>query len=238
MTDVCLVTDQHITGGPVSASEFEFTITYTARFDPGELGTQFHEFIKVRESDPIDADDDLTSTQEETFTATSRVMQRRRTVRVRKDVADTEIGTEEIYADIALRSQQNLDPVVGPDCKGTTPQEPFNPSTPPLQVHFAILHCYETEDSTTDECILKWNGNTFWAGEMKGGRDRDTDTFVLLPAAGEGIVSLTEEDSPDPDDHLGSHVIRMDELGQGWHRAFFQNDDTANYHLDYEVFQA
>lgn len=52
-----------------------------------------------------------------------------------------------------------------------------------------------------------------------------------------GVVSLIELDSPDDDDHLGAHAIRKDELGQGWHRAFFQSDE-ANYHLDYEVFQA
>ncbi|TDT40694.1 hypothetical protein EV562_10275 [Streptomyces sp. BK208] len=106
-----------------------------------------------------------------------------------------------------------------------------------LQVHFAILHCYETEDSTTDECVLKWNDHEFWSGDMKGGRDRDTDTFVLFPDEDQGIVSLIELDSPDEDDHLGSHAIRKDELGQGWHRAYFQSDE-ANYHLDYEVFQA
>ncbi|GHB07757.1 MULTISPECIES: hypothetical protein [Streptomyces] len=107
-----------------------------------------------------------------------------------------------------------------------------------LQVHFAILHCYETEDSGTDECVLRWNGHDFWRGDMKGGRDRNTDTFVLFPHDSDvGVVSLIELDSPDDDDHLGAHAIRKDELGQGWHRAFFQSDE-ANYHLDYEVFQA
>jgi hypothetical protein len=105
-----------------------------------------------------------------------------------------------------------------------------------LQVHFAILHCNETEDSGTDECVLKWNGYEFWRGEMKGGRDRDTEGFVLFPNADQAIVSLTELDSPDEDDHLGAHTIRRQELGQGWHRAHFQSDE-ADYHLDYEVFQ-
>ncbi|MER7487604.1 hypothetical protein ABTY20_17165 [Streptomyces sp. NPDC126497] len=105
-----------------------------------------------------------------------------------------------------------------------------------LQVHFAILHCYETEDSGEDECVLRWNGHEFWSGQMKGGRDRNTDSFQLFPNSPTGIVSLTDQDSPDEDDHLGAHAIRRDELGQGWHRAWFQSDE-ANYHLDYEVFQ-
>jgi hypothetical protein len=108
-----------------------------------------------------------------------------------------------------------------------------------IQVHFANLHCNETEDAGEDECILRWhNGNSiqqFWAGPMKGGRTRNTDAFVLLIGQ-EGIVSLTDEDSPDQDDHLGAHTIRRDELGQGWHRAHFQADE-ANYFLDYEVFE-
>jgi hypothetical protein len=83
-----------------------------------------------------------------------------------------------------------------------------------LQVHFAILHCNETEDSGTDECVLKWNGYEFWRGEMKGGRDRDTEGFVLFPNADQAIVSLTELDSPDEDDHLGAHTIRRQELGR------------------------
>jgi hypothetical protein len=103
------------------------------------------------------------------------------------------------------------------------------------QVHFAYLHCDETEDHGVDECVLKWNGHEFWSGEMKGGRDRNTDTFVLFPGD-TGIVSLHEQDSPDEDDHLGAHTIHKAELKQGWHRAHFLSDE-ARYHLDYEVFE-
>ncbi|MFM9454523.1 hypothetical protein [Streptomyces europaeiscabiei] len=113
----------------------------------------------------------------------------------------------------------------------------------PLEVHFAILHCYEPEDNDSlfesgeDECILSWNGQPFWQGKMKGGRDRDTDTFRRFGNQDPGFVELTEEDSPDPNDHLGTHPIRQDELSQGWHRAFFRSDE-ASYHLDYEVFNS
>lgn len=72
---------------------------------------------------------------------------------------------------------------------------------------------------------------------MKGGRDRDVNTFQLFPTNENfGIVSLTEEDSPDEDDHLGAHTIRTDEKDQGWHRAWFKSDE-ADYYLDYRVIE-
>ncbi|MBF6473839.1 hypothetical protein IU428_18690 [Nocardia abscessus] len=103
------------------------------------------------------------------------------------------------------------------------------------QVHFANLHCKETEDAGADECVLYWNQVPFWWGEMKGGRTRNTNKFVLLPGKN-GIVSLIDRDDPDEDDHLGAHMIRADEVGGGWHRAYFLSDE-ANYFLDYEVFE-
>ncbi|MFF6949319.1 hypothetical protein ACFZAD_11740 [Streptomyces iakyrus] len=121
------MTNQQVSGSPAGASDYRFTITYTARFDPEELGTEFHEFMKVRESDVVGSDDDITSMLEDVFTATNRIMQRRQDVIVQRDVADTEIGQEEVYAEISLRSQQNLDPVVGPDCRATTQPKVVNP---------------------------------------------------------------------------------------------------------------
>ncbi|WP_156042365.1 hypothetical protein [Rhodococcus sp. UNC363MFTsu5.1] len=109
-----------------------------------------------------------------------------------------------------------------------------------IQVHFALFHCDDTEDlgSNGDECVLYWNGDDrIWSGKMKGGRTRNTDCFKLFPSSNSALVTLMEEDSPDPDDRLGDHTIRKDELGQGWHRAHFRSDDTAKYWLDYEVFQ-
>lgn len=106
-----------------------------------------------------------------------------------------------------------------------------------VQVHFAILHCYSTDDSTEDEAVLTFDGIQFWKGAMKGGRDRDTNFFAVFPPdKTEAMVTLTDEDWP-TNDHLGSHPIRKDELGQGWHRAHFGSED-ARYHLDYEVFNA
>jgi len=105
------------------------------------------------------------------------------------------------------------------------------------QVHFAILHCNETDDATEDECVLRFNNIQFWNGPMKGGRDSNTDTFMVFPDnQTEAKVSLIDQDWP-TDDFIGTHVIRRDELGQGWHRAHFKNED-ADYHLDYEVFNA
>ena len=106
-----------------------------------------------------------------------------------------------------------------------------------VQVHFAILHCYSTDDATEDEAVLRFDDIVFWQGLMKGGRDRNTDKFMVFPPGkSEAMVKLIDADWP-TSDHIGTHVIRKDELGQGWHRAYFQNED-AHYHLDYEVFNA
>ncbi|MER5728880.1 hypothetical protein ABT084_11155 [Streptomyces sp. NPDC002138] len=105
-----------------------------------------------------------------------------------------------------------------------------------LQVHFAILHCYEQEDTFgNDTPIIRWNGQETWRGELGSGDETDTNHFVLFGGSDPGIVSLTEADWPDADDHLGAHAIRMDEAGEDWHRAFFESDE-AKYHLDYQVF--
>ena len=106
-----------------------------------------------------------------------------------------------------------------------------------IQVHFAKLNCIRTEDSGTDECVVRWNGNPIWMRSMEEGDIVDVASFQVL-TADTGVVSLTETDGGpfDPDDHLGAHAIRKDELHQGWHRAFFKSDD-ADYFLDYEVFE-
>ncbi|MDI9980039.1 hypothetical protein [Rhodococcus sp. IEGM 1307] len=107
-----------------------------------------------------------------------------------------------------------------------------------IQVHFANLHCNETEDAGADACVLKWNDQTIWSGPMKGGRTRNTNNFQLFPPGkSSAFVSLIDEDWPDEDDHLGSQLIRKDEVGRGWRRAYFRSDE-ADYFVDYEVFNA
>lgn len=102
------------------------------------------------------------------------------------------------------------------------------------QVHFAFLRCGSTDDASTDEIFVKWAGQPIWGPrDMEEGFAENVDRFVLLQGDS-GVVELFDEDFPS-DDHLGGHIIRKDELGQGWRTALFRNED-ANYELDYEVF--
>ena len=104
-----------------------------------------------------------------------------------------------------------------------------------IQVHFAFLHCESTDDASTDEIIVRWAGQPiFGPRDMEEGSEVDVNQFVLLQGDSE-VVELFDEDFPS-DDHLGGHIIRKDELGQGFRTALFRNED-ANYRLDYEVFQ-
>ncbi|MEU8438782.1 hypothetical protein AB0F18_39060 [Streptomyces sp. NPDC029216] len=226
----------------MSASDFEFTITYTARFDPGELGTQFHEFVKVRESDVIGADDDLTSAQEAVFTATSQVMQRSRRVRINKDVADTEIGEEEIYAEIALRSQQNLDPVVGPDCKAITQPETFAIETTPLQFAAKIirLKCLHTAGGDSDDVKMQIDGVKVWPpGDPEGFFTMSPLTTVeineIREIHGDNMgVALFGDTTFGADDRLGStNLSRFDPPGE--HTKELNGEDDAHYQLTYKV---
>ncbi|TXS42111.1 hypothetical protein EAO75_33475 [Streptomyces sp. uw30] len=106
-----------------------------------------------------------------------------------------------------------------------------------LQVHFAILGCVEQEDTFGDDTpVIRWNGQETWSGELDSGEEVDTNHFVLFGDSDPGIVSLTERDWPDADDHLGHHTIRKDEVGQDWRRAIFRSDE-ASYYLDYQVFE-
>jgi hypothetical protein len=69
-------------------------------------------------------------------------------------------------------------------------------------------------------------------------RDDDIDLSndgVFVLQGDQGIVELFDEDFP-TDDHLGGHIIRKDELGQGFRLALFKNED-AHYELDYILFE-
>ncbi|MFJ9966466.1 hypothetical protein [Streptomyces avermitilis] len=223
----------------MSTSDFEFTITYTARFDPGELGTQFHEFVKVRESDILGADDDLTSNQEAVFTATSQVMQRSRSVRIKKDIADTEPGEEEIYAEIALRSQQNLDPAVGPDCKATTEPGTFAIETK-AAAEIIRLKCLHTAGGGSDDVKMQINGVKVWP-------PGDPESFVTISVlnsvdinqrftfhSDNMNVALFGDTTFGEDDRLGSTNISSFD-GRGEHTVELSGEEDAHYQLIYKV---
>ncbi|MBZ4322418.1 hypothetical protein [Streptomyces huiliensis] len=128
---MCVVANPKITGGPVGGDNYRFDVTYTAKFDPAEINGTFTEFIRLRESDsgaPFGGgDDNLTAPNPVTFVATASTVGRHFGIILPTDVADTEIGHEEVYAEIWLRSSGNLDESVGPDCKAATASGDFNP---------------------------------------------------------------------------------------------------------------
>jgi hypothetical protein len=114
-----------IDGGPSPASnrDYRFTVKYSASFDPGELNDSFKEFVRLREEDT--SDHDFLTVQQpagNTFVPTTantqpdnrpghggmRFLNRTANFEMTKDAADTELGHEEIFGEIWLRSSGNL----------------------------------------------------------------------------------------------------------------------------------
>ncbi|MFJ9556321.1 hypothetical protein ACIRPH_21105 [Nocardiopsis sp. NPDC101807] len=102
-------------------------------------------------------------------------------------------------------------------------------------VKFIQLHCNTTEDNTgPDNAYLKWDGTNFWGVvEINDGQTKDIDRMVKMNG-GSGKVELWDEDTPDPDDFLGSENIQAEEAGQGEKKTTFTGDD-ASYWLTYKV---
>lgn len=142
---------QRIEGGALESDpDYHFTVKYSASFDPGELSHTFHEFVRLREDDsgaPFGGGDDFLTAEQpsgNTFkpnTLPSRadtrpghqgmtVVDRDVSFEMPRGVADTETGHEEIYAQIWLRSDDNLGngAAVGSDSGvATTGSGDFNP---------------------------------------------------------------------------------------------------------------
>ncbi|MEU6595554.1 hypothetical protein ABZ923_41255 [Streptomyces sp. NPDC046881] len=102
-------------------------------------------------------------------------------------------------------------------------------------VEFQNLACNATEDSGSDgdEIDLRFNDNTFWRGQMKGGRLTAINVIVPFPGS-TGIVKMLEDDAPFGEESLGSQTIRASEINQGSHHVFFL-EQGANYDLEYRV---
>lgn len=96
------------------------------------------------------------------------------------------------------------------------------------------LHCTETEDFWhADDAYIIVNGEQVW-GPTKINDDQRRDVNVDTPFISQAIIELWEKDSTDPDDYLGTWVVRDVERGRGESRAFFNADD-CNYEMFYEV---
>ena len=106
----------------------------------------------------------------------------------------------------------------------------------PYKLQMVALECITTEDYTgPDEAVLKVNGIHRWGPvSINDGESKDlrgTRPFTFQDRA---VISLIDEDSPDPDDFLGSHAAYASEVDQGEHDAFFDGDG-ARYRRIYYV---
>ncbi len=102
------------------------------------------------------------------------------------------------------------------------------------KVVLEMLKCYETEDWGADECRLEVFVDSVLQPPLKRSMD-DGEKWQLNRSYSfkEKVeVKLWDEDSPDPDDFLGSVVIDTS-LGSGATASFTRDD--ANYKLWYSV---
>jgi hypothetical protein len=106
-----------------------------------------------------------------------------------------------------------------------------------LTVGFITLHCNVTEDWTgPDEPYLMMNGQVIWDHTREGLNDGGSAHIgIELPLNGIATVSLFDQDSPDPDDFLGSIAVFPQELGPDVIKKKFLADG-ADYWLSYRVF--
>jgi hypothetical protein len=96
------------------------------------------------------------------------------------------------------------------------------------------LHCFETEDNWgADHAYIVANGSHVW-GPTKINDNQWREVNVDFPFASNVNLELYEKDDADPDDYLGTWVVRDVEQNHGELRAFLNADD-AHYELFYEV---
>jgi hypothetical protein len=102
------------------------------------------------------------------------------------------------------------------------------------EVKLVRLACNTTEDSTgADEAYLNYNGERVF-GIRKINDGQTLEIGVVRRIDGSAVVSLFDEDSPDPDDFLGNITISEQELNRGLRSQNF-NRDGARYTLFYRV---
>ncbi|GII55059.1 hypothetical protein Pth03_34480 [Planotetraspora thailandica] len=105
-------------------SRYHFTVTYSASFDPAEMSDTFREFVRLREEDILSPDDEIAASfpAGNTFRPNllpnradtrpghqgMRVVDRAVKFALSPGAVNTELGNEEIYGEIWLRSSGNL----------------------------------------------------------------------------------------------------------------------------------
>jgi hypothetical protein len=81
---------------------WEFTVNYTANFLPHEVGVRFLDAIKIWEWDDSDHDELTAYGNHEEFNPPTNSIQRQKRILVNSGTLDTELGGEEIRAQIWL----------------------------------------------------------------------------------------------------------------------------------------
>lgn len=106
-----------------------------------------------------------------------------------------------------------------------------------LFVVFKTLKCNVTEDWTgPDEPYLMMNGQVIWDHTREGLNDGEAaHVGVKVQLNGIATVSLFDQDSPDPDDFLGSIAVFPAEKGPPITKKFLA--DGADYSLSYQVIE-
>jgi lysozyme family protein len=105
------------------------------------------------------------------------------------------------------------------------------------------LKCIETEDWTgADEPFLEiYDGlgnlkSRVWSPSLNDGQTADLTSKPATKFEGLRLsVALFDDDAPDTEDWLGTHIIYASEAGQGYHTVSY-TQDGANYQLTYYVY--
>ncbi len=106
----------------------------------------------------------------------------------------------------------------------------------PVLLRLISLHCEEQEDFiASDEPYLRVDGNTVWGPRnMSAGQTLDLNSVPPFAVRSRAPIDLFDQDSPDPDDHLGRTHVRYSLASHGEQVHTF-NGDGAKYHLRYEL---
>ncbi|GHD98249.1 hypothetical protein [Streptomyces alanosinicus] len=132
MTEMAQISNQNITGfGPLPADQsiWEITVSYDVNFRDDEVGGDFDDAVKLWEDDrgaPFGGGDDQITPYPipDRFTAFSSVVSRQKSITVFRDQLDTEIGDEEVKAQIWLRRADSGGPA---DDEVYTPIQEMSP---------------------------------------------------------------------------------------------------------------
>ena len=107
----------------------------------------------------------------------------------------------------------------------------------PVALRLIRIVCFKTEDGVLfgDEAYLQADGTRIWGPtDIREGDERSLLAVPLVPFRRSVALALFDDDSADPDDHLGTVAIGRDRLGQGERRAAFRGEG-ALYAVTYEV---